>query len=251
MIEEIYYGTTWKWAVPYIPRVMLSANVVKNHKSTWIINKPWMMDSGVGGMFKGKAREFGIDRYAEILNLWKPPIAWSYDYPCEPSVRHKFRYTVKQAQERTTDNTAYLLEKYDRVNAVVQGWELEEYLEHIDQIKERGVLTEHLGIGSICRRGQDKQIASIIRAIRKNVPQWVKLHGFGVKTSILNTEAKFFFHSADTSAWSIERRYYSWSDNNQKGQVWQQKVPYLIDYVNKMETKIFKLRKQYVFEVYP
>ena len=37
---------------------------------------------------------------------------------------------------------------------VVQGWTLQNYLENIDRIKEEGLLTERLGIGSICRRAE-------------------------------------------------------------------------------------------------
>ena len=53
-------------------------------------------------------------------------------------------------------------------------------------------MTERLGIGSICRRGHDREILSIIKAIHNSVPGWVRLHGFGVKTNILRTEGRFF-----------------------------------------------------------
>ena len=237
---EFYYGTTWVWAIPYMPRVMISVSLVRNRKSKIKIEKPWMMDSGIGGMFKPTSKpRLSIEEYANVIAFQEPPIAWTYDYPCEPVIRQKYCYTPSKAQDMTNKNTIILRDKYGLKNVmnVVQGWELKDYLENIDKIKEAGLLTERLGIGSICRRGQTKEIVRIINAIRKNTPGWVKLHGFGVKISVLKrTEAKFLLNSVDSTAWNMERRYYSWSKgNNNKGLTWKDKVPYLLEYINKTE----------------
>jgi len=238
---EFYYGTTWIWPIQFLPRVMISATFLRTRKSKLKIEKPWMLDSGIGGMFKdNSSQRLSLEEYANIISLHKPPIAWTYDYPCEPSIREKYCYTSSRAQDMTNDNTAILRDFYGLKNvmSVVQGWTLDDYLENIDKIKGAGLLTERLGIGSICRRGQTKEIVRIIKAVRKNTPGWVKLHGFGIKTSILKTQARFLLDSVDSSAWGIERRYYSWSTNGNKGLVWKDKVPYLLDYINKMEELI-------------
>ena len=235
---EFYYGTTWIWPIQFLPRVMISATFLRTRKSKLKIEKPWMLDSGIGGMFKdNSSQRLSLEEYANIISLHEPPIAWTYDYPCEPSIREKYCYTSSRAQDMTNDNTAILRDFYGLKNvmSVVQGWTLDDYLENIDKIKGAGLLTERLGIGSICRRGQTKEIVRIIKAVHKNTPGWVKLHGFGVKTSILKTQARFLLDSVDSSAWGIERRYYSWSTNGNKGLVWKDKVPYLLDYINKME----------------
>ena len=72
------------------------------------------------------------------------------DYPCEPSVREKVGYNVRHAQEMTNDNQIKLLDLNVNTQMVVQGWTIPEYLENLDKIKEQGLLTERLGIGSIC-----------------------------------------------------------------------------------------------------
>jgi len=238
---EFYYGTTWIWPIQYLPRVMISASFLRNRKSKLKIEKPWMMDSGIGGMFKDNSSpRLSVEEYVNIILLHEPPIAWTYDYPCEPSIVAKYCYTVSKAQDMTNKNTAILRDYYGLKNvmSVVQGWDLNDYLENIDKIKSAGLLTERLGIGSICRRGQTKEITRIIKAIHNSLPEWVKLHGFGAKTSVLKTEARFLLDSADSSAWDIERRHYSWSTNGNKGLVWQDKVPYLLDYINKVEELI-------------
>jgi hypothetical protein len=248
MIQEFYYGTSWKWPIQYLPRVMLSANVIKKLKSTWIMPERWMMDSGIGGMFKGKKRDLSIDEYALVLQKWHPPIAWSYDWPCEPGLRNTFHYSVKQAQDWTTENTIWLLENYP-VSSVIQGWDVDDYLRHIDDLKSHGLLTERMGIGSICRRGQINKISRIIREIHRELPSWVKLHGFGVKISILNTDAFHCLFSADSASWNMERRYYSWNENNNKGLTWQQKVPWLLSYIDRIESLIAPHPEQTLLEV--
>ncbi|MHB8552809.1 MAG: deazapurine DNA modification protein DpdA family protein [Thermoplasmataceae archaeon] len=241
MTLEFYYGTTWKWPIPYLPRVMLSAGFARNLKKPYIIDKPWMMDSGIGGMFKeGSRPRLTIEEYSEIIKKWNPPIAWTYDFPCEPSIRERFHYDPTQAQIKTNESTTYLRDNFgmENVMSVVQGWSISDYQKNIDLIKEQGLLTEHLGIGSICRRGRSKEIERIVKTVHNSVPRWVKLHGFGAKTSILQGESKFFLHSVDSSAWGMDRRYYSWTKNNNKGLTWHDKVPHLLDYITKMETLI-------------
>lgn len=232
----VYYGTAWKWPIPYLPRVMLSVSTIRNLKTVWKIDKPWMMDSGIGGMFKeGSRPRITMEEYESILGKWKPPIAWTYDYPCEPSIRGRYNYTIKQAQDWTIESTIKLRDKFDFIQPVVQGWKTEDYLDHIDAFRGQGLLTGMLGIGSICRRGQISRIAGIIREIKRNVPGWVRLHGFGVKTSVLQTDARYNLYSSDSMAWGIERRYYSWTENSNRGLTWQDKVPHLLSYVTKIE----------------
>lgn len=235
-ILEFYYGTGWHWPVPYLPRVMLSYNMIRHLKHPWTINKPWMLDSGAYAiMLQRGSYQWTVQDYANSIGEWKPDIAWTMDYPCEPAVRAHGRYTVRQAQEKTNQNTVELERLGVKVSNVVQGWNLDEYMQNLDLIKERGLLTERFGIGSICRRGKTSQISRIIRAVHREVPSWVKLHGFGVKISILSTDNIHRLYSADSISWNIERRYYSWTKNNNKGLKWQQKVPALLSYISKIK----------------
>ena len=217
MIQEFYYGSSWHWPLSYLPRVMLSWNMCRTLKKPWKIDVPFMMDSGAFSVIlKQGEYPYSPQEYASGIEKWKPDIAWTMDYPCEPRVREKGQYDPITAQEMTIDNQVKLLDLNADIQMVVQGWNISDYLENLDRIKDQGLLTKHLGIGSVCRRGQNKEIARIIRTIHNNVPGWVKLHGFGVKVSVLaNTDAKFELYSADSMSWAIEA--FGKYENNGKG----------------------------------
>jgi len=248
MIQEFYYGTSWHWPLPYLPRVMLSYNMLRKIKTTWDINIPFMMDSGAFAVIlKYGKYPFTLEEYAEGIAKWHPDIAWTMDYPCEPSVQKRGGYNPKTAQELTMDNQIRLLDLNTNTQMVVQGWEISDYLANLDRIKEQGLLTEHLGIGSICRRGQTTQIARIIRAVHNNVPGWVKLHGFGVKVSVLaDTDAKFHLYSADSESWDYERRYNNWLSGGNNGKTWKDKVPNLKAYIERVEELLNPIEPLYM-----
>ena len=137
----------------------------------------------------------------------------------------------------TINNQIRLLDLNVNTQMVVQGWEISDYLENLDKIREQGLLTERLGIGSVCRRGQSGQIARIIRSVKQNVPSWVKLHGFGIKISVIkSTDAKFHLHSSDSQSWDYEHRYRDWLKGKYNGKTWIDKVPDLQHYISRMET---------------
>jgi hypothetical protein len=244
VVMEFYYGTSWVWAIQYLPKVMISASVpfIKGRKSKFEINKPWMMDSGVGQLWKEGNGRLSVEEYANIIIQQNPPVAWSYDYPCEPSIRNKFGYTSLQAQDMTNRNTELLRDKYGlkNVHNVIQGWKLNEYLENIDKIRESGLMTERLGIGSICRRGETQKILRIIKEVYRTVPGWVKLHGFGIKTTLLKTEAKYYLASADSQSWSLEIYYSRLINNELDKNTINDKLPYLLNYINKIEKLIIE-----------
>lgn len=240
MISEFYYGTAWHWPIPYLPRVMLSYNFTRTLKKPWELSVPLMMDSGAYSVIlKHGKYPYSPEDYKNGIYAWAPMIAWTMDYPCEKSVRERGRYSVKDAQEMTINNQIELKELSMELepSMVIQGYSVEEYLEHIDMIKEHGLLTERMGIGSICRRGQTKEIARIIRAIHANLPSWVKLHGFGIKKSVIKTtDAKFNLYSADSLSWDYDQRYGRWLEGQHNGQTYHDKIPRLISYIKEMES---------------
>ena len=233
--------------MPYLPRVMLSYNMLRKIKTTWDINIPFMMDSGAFAVIlKYGKYPFTPEEYAEGIAKWHPDIAWTMDYPCEPSVQKKGHYDPVSAQEMTIDNQIKLLDLNANTQMVVQGWTVLDYLENLDGIKDQGLLTEHLGIGSVCRRGQNRKIARIVRAIHNNVPSWVKLHGFGIKVSVLkDTDARFYLHSVDSQSWGYEMRYGDWLKGKFNGKTWKDKVPNLESYVAKIESMLNPIEPLY------
>ena len=252
MLSEFYYGSSWHWPLPYLPRVMLSYNMLRKIKAPWNIDIPFMMDSGAFAVIlKYGKYPYSPGEYASGIDKWHPDIAWTMDYPCEPSVQKRGDYNPRKAQEMTIDNQIKLLDLNVNTQMVVQGWTVSDYLDNLDKIKDHGLLTEHLGIGSICRRGQNKEIARIIRAIHNNVPSWVKLHGFGIKVSVLkDTDAKFYLHSADSESWDYERRRGDWLNGGNNGKTWKDKVPNLKSYVSRIESMLNPIEPLYV-EVSP
>ena len=240
MLSEFYYGSAWHWPLPYLPRVMLSYNMLRKLKAAWNIDIPFMMDSGAFAVIQKHGKyPYSPEAYALGIEKWHPDIAWTMDYPCEPSVQKKGHYGPVSAQEMTINNQIRLLDLNANTQMVVQGWTVSDYLENLDRIKDQGLLTEHLGIGSVCRRGQNREIARIIRAIHNNVPSWVKLHGFGIKVSVLrDTDARFYLHSADSQSWGYEMRYGDWLKGKFNGKTWKDKVPNLKSYVAKIESML-------------
>ena len=248
MLSEFYYGSSWHWPLSYLPRVMLSYNMLRKIRTPWKIDTPFMMDSGAFSVIlKYGKYPFTPEEYSKGIEKWHPDIAWTMDYPCEPSVQKKGHYDPISAQEMTIDNQIRLLDLNANTQMVVQGWTVSDYLENLDRIKDQGLLTERLGIGSVCRRGQNREIARIIRAIHNNVPSWIKLHGFGIKVSVLkNTDAKFHLYSADSESWDYEIRYADWSKRKFNGKTWKDKVPNLESYVAKIESMLNPYEPLYV-----
>lgn len=176
-----------------------------------------------------------VAQYAEAIQRWAPDVAWTMDYPCEPSVRLSGRYDPRKAQEMTNTNTRLLMDLGADVSSVVQGWELPDYLANVDLLKRDGLLTPHLGIGSVCRRGKSAEIRRIITAVRKSVPAWVKLHGFGVKMDALTPEVRMALHSADSSAWAWGYSHRHYRDYRQRGRHEETKEQGLQRYIDMME----------------
>lgn len=89
---------------------------------------------------------------------------------------------------------------------VLQGWEPEDYVSHINQYGTILTKSMWVGIGSICRRQNTREVYQIVGAINSNRPD-LRLHGFGVKTSALKDPLmNYWFYSADSMAWSYAAR---------------------------------------------
>jgi hypothetical protein len=235
-VREFWYGSAERWSAAILPRVMLSFNAIRRLRKPWALPLRIMEDSGAYVVILKHGRyPWTPQEYAENLWMWHPEVAWTMDYPCEPTVRRAGGYTVAEAQVKTNANTRNLLDIGANVQSVVQGWEISDYLDNLDLLNSEGLLTVRLGIGSICRRGQTEEIVRIVRAIHANVPGWVKLHGFGVKTGILQSEARFFLHSVDSSAWRF--RVFGHFDG-MDGKTVAEKVPVVRRYVERHEAML-------------
>lgn len=172
------------------------------------------VDSG-GFSFFYKLKEYP-DSHLEYLHFVyrvKADHFANRDYPCEPEIQKKWGVSVRENQLRTIENQIKLMELIEdyypslkkRFVAVLQGWTIDEYLWMLDYMREHGLLTELIGLGTMCRRGQDEQIRRCILTIRENLHKRYKLHGFGIKFSVLKYKDVWgALYSADSLAY----RYY-------------------------------------------
>jgi len=132
--------------------------------------------------------------YLKFLLKHRPDLYALRDYPCEPDLLDKIGRSVAEQQERTLDHH---IELYEHVSgsmldagavSVIQGWTTDQYLEHLDVLRDHGLMTHKMAIGSVCRRGADEDIAEVVLSIRDALPSSVGLHAFGVKGSVLRFE---------------------------------------------------------------
>jgi hypothetical protein len=142
------------------------------------------------------------------------------DYPCEPQVLREHGRTVRQHIEMTVDHHIRLLELHDRLGVrsnpvpVIQGWKIADYLHAIDRLREQGLVRGYMGIGTLCRRGSQRGIAKVVRAVNAELPR-VKLHGFGVKITALKEPGVWSgLYSVDSGAYGYTARHVKLRDGD-------------------------------------
>ena len=174
---------------------------------------PWCLDSrgftelSLNGRWTITPREYvtATRRYiSEVGNLlW----ASQQDWMCEPWIIEKTGLSVAEHQRRTVANYLDLAEMAPDVPwvPVLQGWEEDDYLRHVDQYTAAGIdlrAQQTVGIGSVCRR---QGTLGAIRLLMRLAGEGIRLHGFGLKTLALRTLSPFLT-SADSMAWSYTAR---------------------------------------------
>lgn len=196
------------------PNVMINYATENNYPWNGISNL--FIDSGGYSFMKGKGEyTTSNSEYLRFIKKHKPEIFALRDYPCEPDVLEEHNRTVEQHQRMTTKRHRQLLELWESAwwtksqpVSVLQGWELEDYIQHLDQLRDNGVLTDYVGIGSVCRRNQDEDIKEIILRVREELPSSTNLHAFGVKKNILRfPEALEALNSADSMAYEYGEQF--------------------------------------------
>lgn len=194
------------------PNVML--NYASYTGTPWESIENLFVDSGGYSFIKGMGEyETSSADYLQTMEEWQPELFALRDYPCEPDVLAEHNRTVRDHQDLTTEAHIELMEKLDEYDidgqpvAVVQGRSIDEYLRHVYELKDHGLMTDVLGVGSVCGRHAVKEIKPIIREIDKATPDSTSLHGFGIKIPSLKVpEIYHRLHSADSMAYSYTAR---------------------------------------------
>lgn len=212
---RFYLGThmpNWLAAEDVPVPLFVSRVRLVNRKTLPRATHPWALDSGGftalhrDGTWRLSVRAYAdeVGRYAAEIGMldWAAPMDWM----CEPTVREKTGLTVAEHQRRTTINYLELADQLGRlVIPVLQGWESDDYLRHVELYDRFGVDLTHertVGLGSVCRRGQDAEIVSIVQRL---TGLGLSLHGFGVRGLALPAAADYLA-SADSMAWSYQAR---------------------------------------------
>lgn len=206
---------------------MISVNRLIKRKSNFCVNN-WILDSGAFTRITSGKGHLSTRKYAKLIDRWAScgnlMAAVSQDYMCEPFVLGVTGLTVKQHQNATIARYRHLKrirESSVYIMPVLQGYEINEYLQHIQMY---GDLLSHnawVGIGSVCKRNSDpRQIENILIAIKKVRPD-LRLHGFGVKkTSLTSGIVRDLLFSADSQAHSFrsdgKNQKFSTDNNNPK-----------------------------------
>jgi len=127
------------------------------------------------------------------------------DYPCEPHILpempviQRIMETIKNTEKLQSLGIPGLL-------PVIQGWSVDDYKLCVDLMRRSGVVKPYMAIGSICRRGSQRNIVAIVSELSKVLPD-TRLHAFGAKINSLsynNGELLNYLYSLDTAAWQFK-----------------------------------------------
>ncbi len=191
----------------------ISINRLRNRKSDFSVNK-WILDSGAFTEISawGKFRT-SVHQYANEIERWSKcgqfELAVTQDYMCEP-------FIVKKTGLSVTEHQRLTIQRYDELSClisetiilpVLQGYQVEDYLTHLEMWGDRLWYARRIGVGSVCKRNTNiLAITRILDAIKTKRPD-LRLHGFGLKTTALRDSfISSLLFSADSMAWSYAAR---------------------------------------------
>lgn len=219
---KFYIGLHHPNDAQHFDRCFISVNALRDRKKKPVPCNEWILDSGAFSEIAqyGRFRESPAEYATEVNRLaaCNPglKIAVSQDYMCEPVMLEKTGLTVADHQRLT-------IERYDELlplvkpylMPVLQGYSVRDYLNHIDQYGKRLAHGMYVGVGSVCKRNVNmREIEGILSAIKNKRPD-LRLHGFGIKrTALQSGVVRGCLESADSMAWSFAAR---WEGRNRNG----------------------------------
>ena len=189
---------------------VVSINRLIDRKSDFPVNN-WILDSGAFTRITSGKGHLSTRQYAKLIERWSRcgnlMAAVSQDYMCEPFVLGITGLNVEQHQKATVARYKHLkrvCESGIYIMPVLQGYEISEYLRHIEMYGKLLARNAWVGLGSVCKRNSDpRQIEYLLIAIKKVRPD-LRLHGFGLKkTSLASGVIRELLWSADSQAHSF------------------------------------------------
>lgn len=212
---KFYLGTHLPSWLPYVNHPLLvSRRTLPKHlrraKTNWALDSGGFTELSMYGKWTISAADYTKEVRRIQSRVGSMDFAAQQDWMCEPAILKKTTLSVKEHQQRTIDNYLELCQLDPTIPwlPVLQGWTLDDYLQIIDLYYKHNVPLHTLplvGLGSVCRRQNTKEIESIIYTITTQVPN-IQLHGFGIKSQGLRLYGRLLA-SCDSMAWSYQARY--------------------------------------------
>ena len=154
-----------------------------------------------------------------------PQDRWALrDFPVTESIQDEFGLGVVDIQRQTTEAHRELLDLAGDRDlsaqplSVLQGDSVRDYLLHLDDLKDHGVLTDYVAIGSFALKSADFKQEAIL-AIREALSPSIDIHGLGVSLRTLaKDDVISALRSADSGGWASQRRntdHPAWTDDQQ------------------------------------
>lgn len=145
-----------------------------------------------------------VTQYHRWLDIQSDRFGWAaaMDLACERRFDHLYpQMPVMERVLKTVENTIQHF-NHDpdyKLLPVLQGRSVEDYVFSYDLLRDHGIPTEHVGLGTVCRISSQKEIVETEHRIREECKHIDRIHGFGVKVNAFKFGATF--DSADSQAW--------------------------------------------------
>ena len=213
-LTHFYYGmetSSIDRKMGFVQSILYSASLLwRPAHGTFRVPRPpphesLLLDSGGFSFFSRHGDyPFGPEDLAHLGGRLGADVVACMDYPCEEAVaRVGGLRTNSDRISKTVANARECL-RIPGVNwlPVIQGLEVEDYLDCIRQLEAAYSVRGYMGVGTLCRRASRDKTWEVLRAIRRELPD-TRLHGFGVDLRLLrDRRIRGTLYSADSSAWN-------------------------------------------------
>jgi hypothetical protein len=200
-----------------VQAAFLSVNAIRRRRSSFPVRRCVLDCAGFTELHQYGGYRHPPEEYASEIRKVRGWIgrrligAVAQDFMCEAFMLAKTGGTIDSHQRQTIERYRALLDcdlAGVRVIPVLQGYTPESYADHAraygDLLRPRA----WVGVGSVCKRNaRPRVIEDVLLAIKRVRPD-LRLHGFGVKITALESQlVRDLLFSADSMAWSFAARW--------------------------------------------
>lgn len=242
---KIYLGCDRRRFANEIEYPMISFRTMQKRRTGLVFDREWFMDSGAFTLLRQFGKyPFSYGEYLRSVKKFKPTYFANMDWCCEPDIVKATKLSVLHHISHTVENGRQLIDfDRDKFVMVLQGWTIRDYFTCIDYVKDYGLFTPVLGVGTMCCRKNPTEVFNLLKNIKANIPDWCKLHCFGFSIDMLKFKEVYdLIDSIDTYAWCRE------FGLNKNG-VTEVRIEVLKEYIKKINAIVDKNDKQHLLEI--